>query len=86
MVGYDLTKARKNAKKIGVKVKPSTKKDKKLDVFKNDKKVASIGAKGYDDYTKHKDEKRRANYKSRHNKYRHQVGTPSYFADKILWD
>ena len=86
MVGYNLKKAQMNAKKLGVEVKPSTHKDKKLDVFKNNKKVASIGAKGYDDYTKHKDDKRRANYKSRHNKYRHIKNTPSYFASKILWD
>ena len=35
----NLTKARANAKKIGVTVKPSTVKNKKLDVFKDDKKV-----------------------------------------------
>lgn len=83
--GYDIKKAKKNAEKIGVSVKPSTRKNKKLDVFKHDKKVASIGAKGYDDFTKHKDAKRKENYKARHNKYRHNKGTPSYFADKILW-
>jgi hypothetical protein len=39
------------AKKIGVTVRPSTRKGKKIDVFKNGKKVASVGAKGYDDFT-----------------------------------
>ena len=82
---YDIKKAIKNAKKINVKVKPSTRKNKKLDVFKEGKKVASIGDIHYDDYTVHKDEKRKENYKKRHNNYRHKVGTPSYYADKILW-
>lgn len=85
MVGYDLKKAEKNAAKIGVTVKPSTRKEKKLDVFKDGKKVASIGAKGYDDYTKHRDKKRKKLYKKRHEKYRHKKGTASYYADKILW-
>jgi len=83
---YDLKKAIKNANKIGVKVKPSTRKNKKLDVFKEGQKVASIGDTHYDDFTFHKDEKRRANYKKRHNRYRHKVGTPSYYSDQILWN
>ena len=36
----------KKAKALGVEIKPSTKKGKKIDVFKDGKKVASIGAKG----------------------------------------
>jgi len=85
MVGYDLKRAEKNARKIGVTVKPSTRKEKKLDVFKDGKKVASIGATGYDDFTKHKDPKRKRLYKMRHEKHRHKKETPSYYADKILW-
>ena len=80
-----LLKAKRKAKKIGVDVLPSTRKGKKLDVFKNGKKVASIGAIGYSDFNIHKDPKRRALYKKRHQKYRTRVGTPSYYADKILW-
>jgi len=80
-----LDKAKANAKKIGVTIKPAENKSKKLDVYKGDKKVASIGAKGYDDYLTHNDNDRKKNYKARHNKYRHNVGSPSYFADKILW-
>eukprot|EP01038_Epipyxis_sp_PR26KG_P006641 gene6641-9117_t len=38
------------AKKLGVDIKPSKNKNKKIDVFKNDKKIASIGAIGYNDY------------------------------------
>lgn len=93
-MGYNITpKIRANAKRIGVSVKPSTNPKKKLDVFKGGKKVASVGAMGYKDfhlYTKEKGkdfaEKRRRLYKIRHQKNRGKVGTPSYYADKLLWD
>lgn len=80
-----LAKANRKAKKIGVKVKPSTRKGKKLDVFKDGKKVGSIGAVAYEDFNIHKDKKRRDNYKKRHGKYRNKVGTNSFYADRILW-
>jgi hypothetical protein len=38
------------AKKLGVEVKPSTDKKKKIDVIKNGNKIASVGAIGYNDY------------------------------------
>ncbi len=85
MPGYDLSRARANARKIGVTVKPSTRKGKKLDVFRGSTKLASIGAKGYTDYTVHRDKKRRDNYKSRFERTRKKIGTPSYYADRILW-
>ena len=80
------------AKKLGVVVKPSKLKGKKIDVFKKGEKVASVGAIGYDDYPtyiqkkgkKYADERRRL-YKIRHNKNRNKRGTPSYYADKLLW-
>ena len=82
----------KNAKKLGVEIKPSTLKGKKIDVFKKGKKIASIGAIGYGDFATFKqtkgDEfanKRRIAYKKRHQKYRNIKGTNSYYADKILW-
>ena len=80
-----LAKANRKAKKIGVKVKPSTRKFKKLDVFKDGKKIGSIGDVRYSDFNIHKDKKRRDNYKKRHGKYRNKVGTNSFFADRILW-
>lgn len=78
-------KAQRKARKIGVKIKISTRKFKKLDVFKNNKKVGSIGDIRFSDFNIHKDKKRRELYKKRHNKYRNKVGTNSYYADKILW-
>jgi hypothetical protein len=81
----NLTKARANAKKLGVEVKPSTVKNKKLDVFKGDKKVASIGDIRYSDYLQHGDDARKKRYKERHEKDRKVVGSAGYYADKILW-
>jgi len=40
----------KQALKLGVTIKPSANKNKKIDVFKDSKKVASIGAINYNDY------------------------------------
>ena len=81
----NLAKARANAKKVGVRVKPSTQKGKKLDVYKGGEKVASIGDIRYEDFLQHNDKQRQANYKSRHSKTRGRVESASYYADKILW-
>tara|TARA_A100001201_G_C4038135_1_gene185813 strand:- start:350 stop:628 length:279 start_codon:yes stop_codon:yes gene_type:complete len=92
-MGYSITSyTRKQAKKIGVEVKPSKVKGKKIDVFKNGKKVASVGAIGYGDYPtylrtkgkKYADERRRL-YKIRHQSNRTKVGSNGYYADKLLW-
>ena len=37
------------AKKIGVTVRPSTNKTKKIDIFRQGKKIASVGAAGMND-------------------------------------
>jgi len=81
----DLVKARARAKRLGVMVKPSTRKHKKLDVYKHGEKIASIGDKKYSDFLQHGDEGRRRLYKKRHEKDRHNKGSPGYYADKILW-
>ncbi len=90
---YGITEYSKlQAKKLGVQIKPSTRKDKKIDVFKNNEKVASIGAKGYKDFPTYKKEKglafaeeRRRLYKIRHDDDRHKRGSAGFYADKILW-
>ena len=81
-----------NAKKLGVTIKPSKSKNKKLDVFKNNKKIASIGAKGYGDYATYIQTRglkvaleRKRLYKRRHERFRKIKGTNSYYADQILW-
>lgn len=89
--------SKEQAKKLGVEIKPSSNSFKKIDVFKNGKKVASIGAKGMNDYPTYleKEKKgyfptgyaknRRKLYKQRHEKDRLIVGSNGWYADKILW-
>ena len=92
-MSYTITAyTRKQAKKYGLEVKPSKVKGKKIDVFKNGKKVASVGAIGYGDYPtfiktkgkKYADERRRL-YKKRHSSNRTKKGTNGWYADKLLW-
>ena len=95
---YTITKySFDRAKKLGVIIKPSTLKNKKIDIFKDDKKIASVGGvkkdrsyyKDYPTYLKtegkEKADKRRKLYKIRHNKTRKIIGSNSYYADQILW-
>lgn len=80
-----LAKAKKRASKLGVTVELSTLKNKKLDVFKKGKKIASVGDTRYSDFLQHGDPERRKRYKARHQKDRTKVGSPGYYADKLLW-
>jgi len=81
------------AKKLNVKVRPSSKAEKKIDVFdKSGKFVTSVGARGYLDYPTYKKlfgktvaDQRRKLYKARHARDRKVKGTPGYFADQLLW-
>lgn len=91
---YKISQYSKNkAKMLGVKIKPSTRKNKKIDVYDNlNNYITSIGDTKYKDYPTYLKEngveyanKRRLLYKKRHQKHRIIVGTPSYYADKILW-
>lgn len=90
---YNITNyTRQKAKDLKVEVKNSSNPKKKLDVFKDGKKVASIGAIGYGDYptfiaTKGKEyaDKRRMLYKQRHSKDLNVVGSNGWYADKLLW-
>jgi hypothetical protein len=82
----------KQAKKLKVTIKPSTNKTKKIDVYKNNKKIASIGAYGMNDYPTYMKKKgikyaktRRRLYKIRHKKDRITKWTPGWLADKLLW-
>lgn len=82
----------KQAKSLGVDIKPSTRKGKKIDVFKNDKKIASIGDITYNDYPSYIREKgleyanvRRKLYKLRHSKDRSKIWSNGWLADKLLW-
>lgn len=82
----------KQAKKLGLKVKPSTNKTKKIDVYRKGIKIASVGAYGMNDYPTYMKlnglkyaKTRRRLYKIRHNKDRKIKGTNGWLADKLLW-
>lgn len=90
---YTITNyTRARARALGVQVKPSTRKGKKLDVFKDGKKVASVGALGYKDFPTFKRtegndvaNKRRKAYRARHQGEQLKVGSPGYYAWFLLW-
>ena len=78
------------AKKLNVKIKPSQNKNKKIDVYKDNKRISSIGAIGYNDYPTFIEKKgiefakqRRKFYKKRHSKDLNSKN--GYYANKILW-
>ena len=86
---------KKQARQLGVTVKPSSRQGKKIDVIKAGQKVASIGDRNYKDFgtflvmeakgqapKRTADDRRRA-YKARHKSY--PMGSPGYWADKLLW-
>ena len=97
-MAYKITSYTKSkARKIGVEVKPSKIKGKKIDVFKKGVKVASVGAVGYNDYPTYMElerkgkvekgtaDKRRKLYKIRHKNDRSIKNSNGYYADKLLW-
>ena len=92
---YEITEyTKKKAKQLGVTVKPSDNKKKKIDVYKDNKKIASIGNIDYGDYptflqTKGKgkeyaDERRRL-YRIRHKKDINVKGSNGFYANALLW-
>lgn len=93
-MAYRITKyTREQAKRLGVIVKSSTVKGKKIDVFDKDgNKLASIGALGMGDYPTFILQRglayangRRKSYKARHENNRHVRGSAGWYADKLLW-
>jgi len=83
---------KKKAKSLGVTIKPSTKKNKKIDVFKKGQYITSIGDIRYKDYATYIKEKgikyankRRRLYNKRHYANYQIKNTPGYYAKKILW-
>ena len=82
----------KQARKLGVEIKPSKSKNKKIDVFKDGKLISSVGALGYPDYPSYIKEKgleyankRRALYKQRHKHDINKIGSNGYYANLLLW-
>lgn len=82
----------KQARLHGVTIKPSTKKNKKIDVYRNGNLIASVGDTRYADYPTYLNERgkayadeRRRLYKIRHSSTRHIKDSPSWWADQLLW-
>jgi hypothetical protein len=80
------------AKQLGVQVKPSKNINKKIDVFKNGVKVASVGDSRYLDYPTYKKKyglpyaiMRRKLFKLRNKKNAAVIGSPAYYAYNLLW-
>ena len=73
------------AKLLGLTIKPSIKKGKKIDVYKNNDYVASIGAINYNDYPTYVEKKgidyanqRRILYHQRHKKDLSKINSAGY--------
>jgi hypothetical protein len=84
--------SKEKAKELDVEIKPSTRKHKKIDVYKNNKLVASIGDKRYLDFPNYIKshgiayaEQRKSLFNMRHRKNASKINSPAYFASKILW-
>jgi hypothetical protein len=88
---YKITNySRKQAKRLGVEIRLSKNTKKKIDVYKKNKLLCSVGAQGYNNYPTYMIKKgksfaktRRRMYKIRHSKDR-KKGC-GFYADKILW-
>ena len=93
MSSYNITKyTQEQAKKLGVEVRVSSNPQKKIDVFREGKKIASVGATGYSDYPTYVKshgrevaQERRRLYKLRHHQHRNILDSNAYCADKLLW-
>jgi hypothetical protein len=86
----DYSKAK--AKSLGVVIKPSTNPKKKIDIFKQSKKIATIGDIHYSDYPNYLKNKgkeyadmRKNAYDARHKKDMNVYGTNGFYAKRILW-
>ena len=82
----------KRAKQMKVTVQLSQQKNKKLDVFKNGVKIATIGDSRYKDFPTYVIEKgiefankRKRLYYIRHKKDIEKLNSKSFYAAKLLW-
>jgi hypothetical protein len=81
---------KKQAKKLGVQIAPSTDPKKKIDVFENGQFLFSIGAKGMGDYPTYRKwngkavaDQRRRLY---HARTQHaQIGSKAWYSKHLLW-
>lgn len=77
--------SRNQARKLGVSIRLSSNPKKKLDVYKNGTKVASIGATGYGDYGTFLETKGISYADERRRLYRIRHKGENNYSLKILW-
>ena len=90
---YKITEyTRKQANKYGLVVKPCIDGVHKINVFKSEKLIASVGGLGYSDYPtytkthgKEYADGRRRLYKIRHERDRHVKWSRGWLSDVLLW-
>ena len=73
---------------LEIVITKSKTKDKKYDAIIDGKKTIHFGAKGYSDFTIHKDEERKDRYINRHKKTENwnDLKTAGFYAKNILWN
>ena len=73
---------------LEIAITKSKTKDKKYDAIIDGKKTIHFGAKGYSDFTIHKDEERKDRYINRHKKTENwnNPKTAGFYAKNILWN
>ena len=72
---------------MNIVITPSNKSDKKFTAKIDDKKIIHFGAKLYEDYTIHRDDKRKKAYLARHKHDNAQNPLyPSFYATNLLWN
>ena len=73
---------------LEIVITKSKAKDKKYDAIIDGKKTIHFGAKGYSDFTIHKDEERKDRYINRHKKTENwnDPKTAGFYAKNILWN
>lgn len=82
---------KENAKDLGVKIRPSKAKGKKIEVEKPDGTISQIGATGYNDFATYQEKnkmeanEKRENYRARHKCDNAIRYSNNHFACEILW-
>ena len=73
---------------MNIVIKPSSRKDKKFEALIDGKKTIHFGAKGYSDFTQHKNEARKKLYENRHRKNEQWDNplTAGFWSKNILWN
>ena len=73
-----------------VVIRKSSKADKKYEAVIDGRKTVSFGAKGYSDFTLHKDPERKQRYIERHQNNegwsKTGINTPGFYAKHVLWN